>query len=225
MTHNSPETETAEPAEPADKDAKASLPKPDRRQAAMPVLEELFRLYPHLFGAEFQPLKLGVFQEILARNPDSFTREGLKTALAVHTRSTRYLQCVAAGKMRHDLDGQAVQEVAPEHVYQALVELFRRRQLRSPQDLSAKLRAQLMTAFESSGLSRQEYLLRVQPNDEKTTALLEEALEASTQKTARHEALRRAYESSGQSLEDFAEMYGVPRHEVQAALKRQAAAD
>ncbi|MBX9871402.1 MAG: ProQ/FINO family protein, partial [Burkholderiaceae bacterium] len=41
-----------------------------RKQAAMPVLEQLFSLYPHLFGAEFLPLKRGIFQDLLERHPD-----------------------------------------------------------------------------------------------------------------------------------------------------------
>ena len=55
------------------------------------VLEKLFELYPHLFGAEFLPLKLGIFQELLASHPEQFERAALKAALGTHTRSTRYL--------------------------------------------------------------------------------------------------------------------------------------
>lgn len=149
-------------AEPTPANAPTPAPAPatraERTRAVQPVLEKLFELYPHLFGAEFLPLKLGIFQELLAKHPEHFQRDSLKAALGVHTRSTRYLQSVAAGKQRHGLDGVAVEPVAPEHVYLSLVELFRRRQARSKDDLKPKLRTQLIAAFEASGLTRQEYL-------------------------------------------------------------------
>jgi ProP effector len=189
------------------------------------VLEKLFELYPHLFGAQFLPLKLGVFQELLARHPDDFTRETLRAALGVHTRSTRYLQSVAAGKKRHDLDGQPVDEVAPEHVYLSLLELFRRRASRSREDLRPKFRAQLVAAFEASGLSRQDYLARVENSDEAATKLLEEALAEYAEKAAKADALLRAFENSGKTVEEFADMYGLNPRDVKAAVahKHQAA--
>lgn len=201
--------------------AQAPAPKPDRTRSVQPVLEQLFELYPHLFGAEFLPLKLGIFQELLARHPELFKRDSLKAALGVHTRSTRYLQSVAAGKQRHDLQGAAVEHVAPEHVYLALMELFRRRQARSRDDLRPKLRAQLIAAFEASGLSRPDYLARVQSNAPEATALLEEALAEHAQKLARQEALLKAFESSGKSAAEFADMYGLQERDVNAALARQ----
>ena len=66
------------------------------------MLEKLFELYPQLFGQTFLPLKLGIFQELLAAHPETFQRDSLKSALGVHTRSTRYLQSVANGMKRHD---------------------------------------------------------------------------------------------------------------------------
>lgn len=194
--------------------------KPARSRSVQPVLEKLFELYPHLFGAEFLPLKLGIFQELLASHPEQFERDSLKAALGLHTRSTRYLQSVAAGNQRHDLQGVAVEDVAPEHVYLALLELFRRRQDRSREDLRPKLRAQLMAAFEASGLSRQDYLTRVQTNDVQANTVLEEAFAERDEKLARQEALLRAFESSGKAPEEFADMYGLDKREVIAAIDR-----
>lgn len=188
-----------------------------------PVLEQLFALYPHLFGAEFLPLKRGIFQDLLEKHPEMFKRDSLKAALGVHTRSTRYLQCVAAGKQRHDLQGAAVEDVAPEHVYAAIVELFRRRQSRTQDDLRPQLRTQLMAAYEASGLSRDAYMSCVAStpsSDTQVGAVLEEALELSEQKLARQEALCKAFESSGQTVEAFAAMYGLKPRDVKAALAR-----
>lgn len=200
-----------------------SLPqakKPGRMQAAQPVLEQLFGFYPHLFGAEFLPLKLGIFQELLAAHPEVFERDSLKAALSVHTRSARYLQSVAAGKQRHDLQGVAVDDVAPEHIYLSMLELFRRRQARSREDLRPKFIAQLIVAVEASGLTPLEYLSKVQTKDDEATALLEEALAELDQKLAKQEALVRAFEASGKSLAEFADMYGMNQRDVSAALAR-----
>ena len=198
----------------------ASAIKPDRSRSAPSVLEKLFELYPHLFGAKFLPLKLGVFQELLSNHPECFERSSLKAALGMHTRSTRYLQSVAAGEKRHDLQGSAVEDVSPEHVYLALLELFRRRQARAREDLRPKFRAQLSRAFEASGLTRQEYLARVQTNDLEATVLLEEALAEHHEALARQEALLRAFESSGKTANEFADMYGMDMRAVTAALQR-----
>ena len=192
----------------------------DRSKAVQPVLEKLFELYPHLFGAEFLPLKLGVFQELLASHPEHFERDTLKAALGRHTRSARYLQSVAAGNKRHDLQGVAIDNVSPAHVYLAMLELFRRRQGRSREDLRPKFRAQLIAAFESSGLNRQEYLSTVQTQDVDANALLEEALAEYDQKLAKQEALSRAFNSSGKTLEEFADMYGLDKRDVRIALDR-----
>ena len=204
--------ESAPPSEPAKKSGRAS--------SVQPVLEKLFEFYPHLFGAEFLPLKLGIFQELLAAHPDVFQRDSLKAALGLHTRSGRYLNSVAAGKPRHDLQGAAVEDVAPEHIYLAMLELFRRRQARSQEDLRPKFRAQLIAAFEASGLTRQEYLTRVQTNNVDASTLLEEALAEYEQKMAKQEALLRAFESSGKTPAEFADMYGMDPRDVTRALER-----
>ncbi len=207
--------EPVEPTPPTDQSSR-----PDRSRSVQPVLEQLFELYPHLFGAEFLPLKLGIFQELLANHPDQFERNTLKAALSVHTRSGRYLQSVAAGKMRHDLQGLAVENVAPEHAYLAMIELFRRRQGRSREDLRPKLRSQLVAAFEASGLTRAEYLSRVQTNNAEANALLEEAFAERDQKLAKQEALLKAFDSSGKTPEEFADMYGLDKRDLIRALDR-----
>lgn len=195
--------------------------KPARSAAVQPVLEKLFELYPNLFGANFLPLKLGIFQELLAAHPEDFERSTLKTALGMHTRSGRYLHSVAAGNARHDLQGVAVEPVTPEHIYLAMMELFRRRQGRTQEDLRPRFRLQLMAAFEASGLTRQDYLTRVQTNAAGANVLLEEAFAERDLKLAKQEALVRAFEGSGKTLEEFADMYGMDPRDVSRAVERQ----
>lgn len=206
-------TGTSEPKQAIDAPAKT-----ERLRSIHLVLEKLFELYPHLFGAEFLPLKLGIFQELLALHPEHFERDTLKVALGWHTRSSRYLQSVAAGKQRHDLQGVAVEPVAPEHICLALLELFRRRQSRSQEDWRPKFRTRLACAFAASGLTRQDYLARVQTRDEDANRLLEEALAEHGEKLAREEALRQAFQSSGKTPQEFAEMYGLDPRSLSAAI-------
>jgi ProP effector len=186
------------------------------------VLERLFQLYPRMFGARFLPLKLGVYQELLALHPDDFKKEDLKVALGLHARSTRYLESVAAGEKRHDLNGEPVEDVAPEHVHHAIMEVFRRRQARSKQDLRPWLRDRLVAAIEASGLSREAYAERVPTQDPVALAALDEAFAQIGEQAARREALRRAFEASGSTVEAFADMYGMDPDVVRRAVEQQA---
>jgi len=197
--------------------------KPKNRFASVePVLEKLFELYPHLFGARFLPLKLGIYQELLAVHPETFKRDTLKAALGVHTRSTRYLQCVAAGNKRHDLLGHPVDDVAPEHVFLSIVELFHRRQARSKDDLKPKLQAQLTACYESSSLSRQDFLARLPVLDEAISGVLEQAIANVDQRRARRAALVKAFETSGKTVDEFADSLGMDVAQVRAAVDIQA---
>jgi ProP effector len=207
------------PAETSKPVVKSEKPKID----VQPVLQKLFELYPQLFGSSFLPLKLGTYQDLMAAHPEEFKKDSLKAALGFHARSTRYLQCVADGNKRHDLQGNAVEDVSPEHVYLALLELFRRRVIsnakaRTKLNLRPIFRKQLVAAFVASGLSRQDYQLRVQNADVEATKLLEEALAEHDAKQAKQTALKRAFEGSGKKTAEFAEMYGLDLADVEKML-------
>lgn len=188
-------------------------------RAVPPALEQLAALYPQLFGATFRPLKRGIFQDLVAAHPDAFEKDALKQALAIHTRSTRYLQAVASGQPRHDLQGQAVEAMAPEHVHHALVEVYKRRQGRGQEELLPRLRARIVDNIEASGLSREDYAERVRTRDEAANALLEEAFAELAARAAKDEALLRTFEASGQSPEAFADMYGLDVRAVARAVQ------
>lgn len=193
---------------------------PRAPQRVHPALEQLAALYPPLFGAVFRPLKRGIFQDLLAAHPELFEREALKVALGIHTRSTRYLQSVAAGDKRHDLQGQPVEDMAPEHVHHALLEVYRRKKARATEDLLPKLRNRMMAAFEASGLTREAYTELVLSRDDAANAILEEAFAEWSARNAKDEALLRAFEASGQTLDAFADMYGMVPRTVGQQLER-----
>ena len=191
---------------------------PPRPRQAHPVLEKLFELHPQLFGARFRPLKIGVFDDLLVRHPDAFQKEDLKVALGLHARSTAYLESVATGQQRHDLDGQPVAPVAPEHVHHAIMEVFRRRQVRTTEDLRPRVVSRLVAAIGASGLTPLEYAERMRTQDATSNAILDEAVAQLAQASAKREALSRAFQASGLSMEAFAEMYGMDAKEVARTL-------
>ena len=198
-------------------------PQPSQARAPRevhPALRQLFTLYPKMFGAQFLPLKLGVFQDLLALHPDVFKRDELKVALGLHARSTRYLESVASGLPRHDLNGDAVEPVSPEHVHHAIMEVFRRRQARSNQDLRPFAKAQLIEAIEASGLAREAYLLCVRQQDEVSTDLLDAAFTELAEQAAKRDALLRMFEASGKTVAEFADMYGMNPDEVAHTVER-----
>lgn len=202
-------------------------PAGDRRPAGAaparqqhPVLDQLASLYPALFGEVPRPLKRGIYQDLLAAHPGVIDADGLKAALALHTRSTRYLTVVASGQRRHNLAGEAVEDLTPEQVHHALIEVFRRRGARSAEDLRPKLRQRILQAFEASGLSREAYAERVLGRDEEVNQLTQDALAEAGLRAAREDALRRAFEASGKTVEAFADMYGMPVNEARRTLER-----
>jgi len=178
------------------------------------MLQKLFELYPRLFGARFLPLKIGIFDDLLAAQPDALPAAELKVALGLHTRSTRYIEAVASGLARHDLQAQAVEPVAPEHVHHAILELYRRRVGKSPDQARERAVAQLAAAIEASGLTREGYRERFSSPDDNVHAMLEEALSLVAQRGARREALQNAFKASGKTVAEFAEMYGLDAKET-----------
>ncbi len=202
-------------------DSNVPSPAPRGRTAARkaprplhPLLHKLFELYPRLFGARFLPLKIGVFQDLVAAHPDALPAADLKAALGLHTRSTRYIEAVAAGLPRHDLQGKPVEPVAPEHVHHAILELYKRRSGKAPEQARERAVAQLVAAIEASGLGRDGYRERFTSLDDDVHAIVEEALSVVAQKAARREALQNAFKASGKSVAEFAEMYGLDPEEA-----------
>lgn len=199
----------------------ASRRQPPARKAPRPVhplLQKLFELYPRLFGARFLPLKIGVFEELVAAHPEALPAAELKVALGLHTRSTRYIESVASGLARHDLQARPVEPVAPEHVHHAILELYKRRSGKAPQQARQHAIEQLAAAIEASGLSREDYRERFTSPDDNLHTLLEDALSMVAQKSARREAMQNALKASGKTVAEFAEMYGLDPKEAKRLL-------
>ncbi|QXL83785.1 ProQ/FinO family protein [Comamonas sp. NLF-1-9] len=214
------DTAPATPAAGADPSAAPPAARSARRPARTPpaLMAQLAQWHPRLFGERPLPLKRGIFQDLMAAHaPD---KDELKQALAWHTRSSRYLVAMASGQPRHDLQGKAVEPVAPEHLYQALIEVFRRRQRRSQEDLAPQLRQRIVRAYEASGLTREAYAERVRGPRADADDALDAALAQAGEHDARAEALLRAFEAAGSDLPGFAADYGLALPLVQRQLAR-----
>ena len=179
-----------------------------------PLLQKLFELYPRLFGARFLPLKVGIFEDLVAAHPEALPAPELKVALGLHTRSTRYIEAVASGLPRHDLQARPVEPVAPEHVHHAILELYKRHSSKAPERARQHASEQLAAAIEASGMSREDYRERFSSPDDNLQSLLEDALSIVAQRRARREALQNAFRASGKTVAEFAEMYGLDAAET-----------
>jgi hypothetical protein len=77
----------------------------------------------------------------------------------------------------------------------------------------------LVAAYDQSGLSRQDYLARIGAPAEAIQVVLDDALAEVDQQRARRTALLKAYEASGKTPEEFADMLGMDVRNVKAALR------
>lgn len=186
-----------------------------------PVLARLGQIYPEIFGTEPRPLKRGIYEDLQQQHQgEEWTDDALKAALRQHTRSTRYLNALASGQERHDLKGNAVEAVAPEQRFHALVEVHRRRQARAPRDLTPQLKRRIAQVFESSGLGVEAFSMLVTGRDEALNRLTREVIEAVSAQQAREAAWLRAFEAGANSLEAFATAHGMPTQQARQALDR-----
>src|SRR4051812_48050805 len=71
---------------------------------------------PSKVGDPIRPLKIGVRSDLAALLPDGEAHEVLSRVLRRYTRGREYVTAIsAADAMRHDLDGNPVEQVAEEH--------------------------------------------------------------------------------------------------------------
>ncbi|KHN56469.1 RNA chaperone ProQ [Pectobacterium fontis] len=74
---------------------------------------------------ETRPLKIGIFQDLVERVPesDNVSKTQLRSALRLYTSSWRYLYGVKLGAQRVDLDGNPCGELEQQHVDHARTQL------------------------------------------------------------------------------------------------------
>lgn len=92
-------------------------------EAAIALLAELFPRAFVVFEIRRKPLKIGIYNDILAKTNGAITPRELALALRFYCHNAGYLQAVARGEARVDLDGNSVGVVSAEQSAQAATEL------------------------------------------------------------------------------------------------------
>ncbi|WP_192456657.1 RNA chaperone ProQ [Musicola keenii] len=91
------------------------------------VIAFLAERFPLCFTTEGEarPLKIGIFQDLVARVPDTenVSKTQLRSALRLYTSSWRYLYGIKLGVQRVDLDGNPCGELEQQHVDHARKQL------------------------------------------------------------------------------------------------------
>lgn len=108
------------------------------------IIAFLAKRFPHCFIAEGEarPLKIGIFQDIVARltEEDGISKTQLRSALRMYTSSWRYLYGVKEGAKRVDLDGNDCGDLDSEHVEYARQQLMEAKARIQAQRAEQKLR-------------------------------------------------------------------------------------
>src|SRR4051794_8489419 len=80
------------------------------------LLSEAPAVLPKQVGDPLLPLRVGIWDALVALLRPGAEPEALARALRAYTRSTGYfMACARKDAMRHDLDGRAVEPVSEEH--------------------------------------------------------------------------------------------------------------
>lgn len=196
-----------------------------------PAQAELLLLaqwHPELFGSQLLPLKRGIFHDLMAAHAGQIEPAALKHALAVHTRSTRYLSAIANGAARMGLDGVAAEPVSLEHRFDALARLLPRKKPREGQPAPELwFQRRIAMLFTESGLTRSQWVQaiggeeRLNARPAPVPALVAAALDDAAAADARAEAIASTFEASGAAnVAAFASMYGLHPRAVQQQLNR-----
>jgi len=139
----------------------------------------LKQLFPALFAGSPKPIKLKVQADIEERVPGKFTRQALTAFFRRHTATTAYLQAILRATHRFDLDGQPAGELSAEHkaAAQAALADRRERQRAREADLEAarRWRADLLSDWQRTSLSRANFCALKGVTDEALDVLLEQA--------------------------------------------------
>ena len=91
------------------------MSKAAKRARNAAVIELLCERFPQTFNRGGpQPLKVGIYGDVLAALGDAVQARDLQSALRAYTSNARYLRALAAGACRVDLDGKPTGTVTAE---------------------------------------------------------------------------------------------------------------
>lgn len=172
--------------------------------------------FPALFGAPAQPLKLRIQNDIQERAPGAFSKQALSAFFRRHTHSTAYLQAVAKGTQRFDLDGQPAGELSDEHRQLAVDELARRkaRHQERRQQEREKMIAERKAAFKAQ---RQEDAQQRQQRDQQRDQQRQQHRAEDDARRSRVQLLR-DFESTRLTESNFCALKGIALADLPALL-------
>ena len=83
-------------------------------------LQHFSKLYPKCFGAEPKTLAIGLHNSLIENEEtkpeaERISKTAIRKFLGQYTRSITYKECLKAGSLRINLQGEEVDKVAPEH--------------------------------------------------------------------------------------------------------------
>lgn len=91
------------------------------------IIAYLAKQFPNCFTIEgdAKPLKIGIFQDVVARMAidEQFSKTKLRVALRTYTANWRYLHCLKDGAYRVDLDGNQCDVITKEQAEHASLQL------------------------------------------------------------------------------------------------------
>ena len=91
------------------------MSKTARRARTAAIIELLCGRFPRTFSRRGpQPLKVGVYGDVLAALGEAVQSRDLQSALRAYTSNRGYLRALSAGACRIDLDGKPAGTVTPE---------------------------------------------------------------------------------------------------------------
>lgn len=165
---------------------------PEPLPPAFDCAPQLKQMFPALFTGAPKPIKLRIQLDIQERAPGIYTKQALSAFFRRYTGSTSYLQAVARGQQRFDLDGLPNGEITDEHRKAAVDELARRRanqeQRRAAEEEQRALgeqqrrnRAGLLHDFERTTLTRANFCALKQVAEDELDGLLAIAREEALQ--------------------------------------------
>lgn len=185
-------------------DSTRSIEIPDSQTQCSLTTKDLRRLHPEVFGTLTRPLRIGIFDDLLAAYPGQLSRKLLFAFLGAHTARQTYLESLAAGGPRYALDGSADGEVTEQEQLFAKTQLEQAASQRADSHFERQARSRTLKAFKSSGLNRKQFA--------ETSGIALSQLDADLSRGKREREERRAkrlrlveaLECSGLSAEDFA---------------------
>ena len=83
-------------------------------------------MWPKLFGGKVVPLQMRISNKIwkiIKDIPEAPSKLEIKNYLGLHCKSKEYLQCLATGEFRFDLDGEPVKKISASHKRSAAEEM------------------------------------------------------------------------------------------------------